>query len=119
MITEVVHIGHANTIDLLLMADGAVPSLASVRRMTLALDNGTVFNSATSPASFDWTKTLTTSEASKIPGAKAGDSKLVLSLGALGIAAGEYDAELVVFDDEHTTGIVWGMLRLAVRSLGE
>lgn len=114
MLTEIVHVGRDNTNDLVLMADGSVPSLASVKRMTLTLEDGTVIDSAMSSGVFDWLKTLTETEASRIPGAHAGDSKLVLALGSVFTATGVYNAELTIYDDEHRLGIDWGWIRLKV-----
>ena len=115
MLTEIVYIGRSNKIDLVLLADDSVPSLAGVTRMTLTLNDGTVIDSKVDAGVFDWTKTITVAEAAKVPGAKAGDSKLVLSLGEVIAASGEYDAELTVYDDENTLGITWGRIRLVAQ----
>lgn len=112
MLTEIVHIGRNNTIDLVLMADGSVPSLSSVTRMMLTLDDGTVIDSAESPGVFDWGRTLSEAEAARIPGAQAGNSKLVLALGGVIATAGSRNAELAVYDAENPLGIDWGWIRL-------
>jgi len=108
MQTEIVYPPYGNTIDRVLVADGRVPSLSSVTSMTLILSNGMEIDSDTTPAAFDWSKTLSSDEAARIVGANEGDSKLVLSLGALGIPAGSYTAKLVVYDPQYPTGLVWG-----------
>ena len=93
MTTEIVYLGHDNTIDLLLKADGSAVDLSSVTRMTVDFD-GTIIDSQTAPAAFDWsTGTI---------------GKLVLALGAQPIAAGTYQVALTVYDPTHPNGIVWG-----------
>jgi len=94
MITEHVYLGHDNTIDLLLTADGAAVDLSSVTRMTLELDAGTTIDFDESPAAFDWDTGTT--------------GKLVLALGGETIPAGTYRTTLTVYDPDNAAGIVWG-----------
>ncbi len=110
---EYVYLTRDNAIDLVLMADGTVPSLASVNRMQLLVGAVTI-DSQTAPGVFDWSRTLTADEAARVPGAQAGDSKLVLALGGQALAAGDHTARLAVYDDEHTAGIVWGDIPIRV-----
>ena len=104
MITEHVYLGHDNTIDLLLTADGAAVDLSAVTRMTLELD-ATVIDSdpEESPDAFDWDTGTT--------------GKLVLALGGETITAGTYEkATLTVYDPTNTDGIVWGQFNLVVHA---
>jgi hypothetical protein len=111
---EIVWLGHGNTIDLVLMANGAVPSLDTVSHMTLTVGS-VLLDSNVTPTAFDWSKKLTAAEAAKVPGALAGDPKLVVSLGSqTGLVAGVYDAALVVYDPTNTDGIVWDLIPLRV-----
>ena len=88
-----------NTNDLLLKADGTAVSLSSVTRMVLEEVNG------------DWD----VDEADSL-GALAFDrspspavtGKVILTLGAQGLTAGEYLVRLIVYDATNTNGIVWG-----------
>jgi len=115
MITEIVYLGRDNTIDLVLVADGDVPSLASVTRMTLELEDGSVIDSLQDHGVFDWDQTISAAEAQKVTGAEAGDSKLVISLGQQTLAAGDHYAELVIYDADHEHGITWGTIKLVVK----
>jgi len=99
MITEVCYIGHDNTIDLLLKADGAAVDLSSVTRMTLEVDSTTI-DSETSPDAFDWDTGTT--------------GKVILALGDEELTAGRHTATLVVYDPTNADGIVWGKFILAV-----
>ena len=115
---EFIYIDHPNTIDYIIMADGRVPSLASVTKMALYLGKGLIIDSVIQPSAFDWTRTVTNEEAA-IPviaarGIKAGDPKLVLALGYAGIPAGKYTATLIIYDLDHVDGLVWGKIDLAV-----
>ena len=115
---EFVYIDHPNTIDYIIMADGRVPSLASVTKMALYLGQGRIVDSDILPTAFDWTRTVTAEEA-VIPsiaarGIKAGDPKLVLALGYAGIPAGKHTAKLIIYDLDHADGLVWGKIDLAV-----
>ena len=100
MTTEVTYLGHDNTIDLLLKADGIAHDLSSVTRMTLEVDSVTV-DSAISTSAFDWATGTT--------------GKLILILGDESLIAGEYRATLTVYDSTNTDGIVWGSFKLIVR----
>lgn len=98
MVYEIVYLGHDNTIDLLLRADGVAYDITSTTRMTLDF-GGTVIDSAVHTSVFDWSD---------------GDGKLYLTLGDETIATGTYEADLVVYDSVHTNGIMWGMITILV-----
>jgi len=100
MITEIVYLGHDNTVDLLLKADGEAVDLSSVTRMTLDVD-GTTIDSDESGDAFDWSGETT--------------GKVVLALGAEELSNGRYTATLTVYDPSNTNGIVWGDFKLVVR----
>ena len=104
MITEHVYLGHDNTIDLLLTADGAAVDLSAVTRMTLELDAETIIDSdpEESPDAFDWDTGTT--------------GKLVLALGGETIEAGTYRTTLTVYDPTNADGIVWGQFNLVVHA---
>ena len=103
MITEHVYLGHDNTIDLLLTADGAAVDLGAVTRMTLELDATTTLDSDTSPDAFDWDTGTT--------------GKLILALGGEAIDAGTYErCTLTVYAPDNAGGIVWSQLNLVVHA---
>lgn len=116
---DIVSIGHDNTIERVLWADGIVPSLSGVTRMVLDFGGSLTVDSAVTPSAFDWTQTVSTYQAS-LPavaslGIVAGDPKLVLSLGQSGIPAGAYNAALIVYDLANPHGILWGRLRIVAQ----
>ena len=100
MLTEIVYLGHDNTVDLLLKADGEAVDLSSVTRMTLDVD-GTTIDSDVSGDAFDWDTGTT--------------GKVVLALGDEELSNGRYTARLVVYDPSNEDGIVWGDFKLVVK----
>lgn len=100
MTMERIYLTRGNSINITLDADGTAVDLSSVTRMTLAVGS-TTLDSAIHSGVFDWT----TSGASGI---------LILTLGAQTIAAGDYEAQLTVYDATYTTGLVWGEIPLTV-----
>lgn len=118
MDTEFAYLNHGNTIDLVLMANGAVPSLTGVTRMVLEMASGVSVDSDDTPAAFDWTQTVSAEEGAlpqaQAAGIAAGDPKLVIKPEGLTITAGTYNARLIVYDASHLTGIVWGRIRIVV-----
>ena len=95
---ERVYPGRDNSIDVRLMADGAAVDLASVTRMTLSFGDLTI-DSEQAAGVFDWGR---------------GQGVVVIAPGGQAIPAGDYQARLVVYDDEHTQGIVWGDIGIRV-----
>ena len=101
--SEMVYLGHDNTIYLVLKEDGVAQSLAAVSRIDLNIDDGEYeFSSADSSdgSSFDWDFSVT--------------GGVLISLGQTEIEAGTYRARLVVYDPTNAKGIVWGDFDLMV-----
>ena len=98
MVYEIVYLGHDNSIDLKLLADGAAVDITNTTRMTLEFD-ATLIDSDLHSDVFDWS---------------VGDGELDLTLGAQTITAGTYFTELVVYDSVNTEGIVWGSFTVKV-----
>ena len=100
-IVERVYNGRDNTIDLILTADGEVVDLSSVQKMVVEDKAGgfSEIDSDSAPAAFDWN--------TGTPG------KVVLSLGAANVPAGNYNCRIVVFDATTPDGIVWDDLTIA------
>ena len=117
--TEIVYPPYDNTIERVLWADGAAPSLSTVTLMELDLGGGVTLDSATNPEVFDWSQTVTAAQAA-LPSARAlgvqpGDPKLVLKLGQAGLTAGTYHASLIVYDPGNPHGILWDRMRIVVK----
>lgn len=100
MTMERIYLTRGNSINITMDADGTAVDLSSVTRMTLAVGS-TTLDSATAPTAFDWTTS-------------GADGILILTLGAQTIAAGDYEAQLTVYDPTYPTGLVWGEIPLTV-----
>ena len=98
MVYEIVYLGHDNSIDLKLLADGVAVDITNTTRMTLEFD-AILIDSDLHSDVFDWS---------------VGDGELDLTLGAQTITAGTYFTELVVYDSVNTEGIVWGSFTVKV-----
>ena len=102
MTVETIYLGKDNAIDKELREDGSAVNLSSVTRMTVDFD-GTLIDSDVvgegSGQPFDWTQ---------------GSGKVVFSFGSLTIPAGNYEAELTVYDASNPNGLVWGTFLVTV-----
>ena len=117
MVTEFIYLTNDNTIDLVLRSDRVVQDISLATRITLTfgstvIDSDVVGLGEGQP--FDNTQTVSATEAALHPEVSEGDPKLVLDLGQQSIPAGDYDAELVVYDTTHTHGINWGTIPIKV-----
>lgn len=95
--TEVVFIGKDNSIDLQLYDDTVVPgtwnetSLPESAKVEVVIDNGNKYNSTDHPTLVSFTIT----------------GKVSLKLGTCFTIENTYDAQLVVYDDINTNGVIW------------
>lgn len=103
MDSEIIYLGTDNTVDLILKADDVAVSLASVTKMELTV--GAVLISSTNLA----TDTIRWNQA----GYDTGEVRLQIGK-VTGLAIGQYDAPLVVYDATNDDGIVWITVPLTV-----
>lgn len=102
MKTEIAYLGHDNSIDLVLKADGAAVDLTSVTRMTLSLGSVLIDSDNGSTDPIRWTKSdYVTGE-------------VRLFLGGISAPPNTYDAWLVVYDPSNVDGIVWGSIKIMI-----
>lgn len=103
---EYAYLGHDNSIDLLLKADGTAYDLTNITQMTLTLGSDTSITSDNGAADpIRWNKS----------GYDTGEVRLFL--GDQSITAGTYRrAYLVVYDNDNPDGIVWGYIRITVKA---
>jgi len=106
MLRKIVYLDRDNTIKLRLTSDGAAVDLSSITKMELLVGDTTI-SSVSSPDAFDWSDHGADTDAD--------DRQLVLALGDESIAAGSYDAALIVYDGDNPDGIVWGWIKLVFR----
>jgi len=99
---EIVYLGHDNSINLKLKADGAAVSLASVTDMSLTFGSTLIESDNGDADPIRWIKA----------GYATGEVRLFL--GAQAIAAGNYKAALIVYDATNTNGLMWGFIPIVV-----
>jgi hypothetical protein len=102
MQTEFVYLGHDNSIDLILKANGVAVSLTSVTRMTLTLGAKLIDSDNGDADPIRWNKA----------GYATGEFRLFL--GAEVIKVGAYQAALIVYDAMNPNGIFWGKIPITV-----
>jgi hypothetical protein len=105
MAVEVVYLGHDNSIDLLLKADGVAYDLANTTQINLTIGGTTItsINGNTDP--IKWYRA----------GYDTGEMRMFL--GDQDIDPGTYRrAWIVVFDYDNNEGIVWGNIRITVKA---
>lgn len=104
MDTEVVYLGHDNTLTYQLLASSSAASLGSVTQITLTLGSVLIANSSASSGTITWA------------GSGFSTGEIRLKLGDQSISAGTYHAPLIVYDAVNSTGIVWDYIPLRIKS---
>lgn len=99
---EFVYLGHENSIDLILKADGIAVNLTSVTRITLTLGATLIDSDNGDTDPIRWAKV----------GYATGEIRLFL--GDQLITADNYQAPLVVYDPTNTDGIVWDLIPITI-----
>jgi len=102
--SEIVYLGHDNTIDLQLKADGVAQDLSAVTKITATF--GTLRISSTNKAA----GVITWDQAGYSTG------EIRMALGDELIPAGGYGVPIVVYDPSNTDGAVWGPINVLVES---
>lgn len=103
MTTEIIWLGHDNTIDLLLKADGVAQDLASVTKITATFGSTMITSEDHAAGAILWNN----------DGYDTGEIRL--DLGDQSIDPGGYGVPIVVYDPSNTEGIVWGTIHVAAR----
>ena len=102
MATEILFLGHDNTIDLVLKADGAAVDLAAVTAITATFNGTTVESTDKAAGAITWDQ----------GGYDTGEIRM--ALGGETITPGTYDVAINVKDPSNTEGIAWGYVRIEV-----
>lgn len=95
MKTELVFLGHDNSIDLILKADGVAVDMTPATLMTITIGGVTITSDNGDADPIRWNKA----------GYDVGEVRLFL--GSEAIIPGHYRATLVVYDTTNTDGVVW------------
>lgn len=101
---EIVFLGHDNSIDLILKADGTAQNLASVTDMTITVGTVTVSSDNGDADPIRWAK------------AAYDTGEVRLFLGDQSLTPGSYSAPLVVYDSDNPDGVVWGYIPMTVKA---
>ena len=99
---EFVYLGHDNSVDLILKADGVAVDLSSVTDMTLTFGTTLIESDNGDSDPIRWIKA----------GYATGEIRLFL--GDQTITAGNYQAPLIVYDPTNSNGIFWGRIPITV-----
>jgi len=103
MLTEIFYIGHDNTIDLLLKANGSAVDLSSVTKMELEIKDIVTISTASYPGVIKWAGGLET-------------GRIAIDLNEYNgnLPVGRYVTRLIVYSPAHPRGIVWGEFILQI-----
>ena len=104
MATEIVYLGHDNTVDLLLKADGTAQDLSSVTKITATFGDTLIESTNAANGPITWAQS----------GYETGEIRL--ALGDQSISTGSYNVPIVVYDAVNTDGIVWGTVTVIVKA---
>jgi len=102
MATEVVYLGHDNTIDLLLKADGTAQDLSGVTKITATFKDTLVESTDAANGPITWAQS----------GYDTGEIRL--ALGDQSITPDRYMVPIIVYDATNTEGVVWGYVAIDV-----
>ncbi len=103
MNTEVVYLGHDNTIDLLLKADGTAQDLSGVTKITASFGDTLVESTDPAGGPITWNQ----------DGYDTGEIRL--ALGGQSITPGIYSVPIVAYDAVNITGVFWGLVSIRIQ----
>jgi len=104
MTTEIVYLGHDNTIDLQLKADDAAQDLSAVTKITATFGSTTISSVDKAAGVITWDQA----------GYETGEIRM--ALGDEDIDEGGYSVPIVVYDPSNTDGVVWGKVNVLVEA---
>lgn len=102
MESEVLYLGHDNTIDLLLKADGVAVDLSSVNQITASFNSKLISSTDAAAGLITWAQ----------DGYDTGEIRI--AVGGQAIPAGKYNVPIIVYDAANTNGIHWGYVPFEV-----
>ena len=104
MTTEIVWLGHDNTIDLLLKADDVAQDLSAVTKITASFGSTLVTSTDKAAGLITWDQA----------GYDIGEIRM--DIGGETITPGGYDVPIIVYDTSNTDGVVWGEVSTLVKA---
>ena len=100
---EIVYLGHDNTIDLILKADGTAQSTTGFTKVTATFGETLMSSVNHETGTIKWDNS----------GYSTGEIRI--DVGAQTIAPGIYSVPIIVYDATWTTGLVWGNIDVEVK----
>ena len=106
METEVIYLGHDNSIDLVLKNNNTAIDLSGMNRMTLTFGSVALDSTNSSTQIMTWNKV----------GYATGELRIKMAtVSASRVTPGSYKAILTLYDATETNGIVWGEIPIIVK----
>jgi hypothetical protein len=106
-VREAVYLGHDNSVDLVLKANGAAVDLSSVTKVTLSVGGATIESVGAGSGPIRWAQN----------GYQAGEVRLFLGDQSLSPSSADQPAWITVYDSTNPEGVVWG--RIGLKVIGE
>ena len=100
---EYIYLGHDNTIDLILKADGTAQDLSGVTKITATFGSTLIESTDKASGLITWDQS----------GYDTGEIRL--DLGQQSLTADTYTVPIVVYDATYTNGVVWEDIRIVVK----
>ena len=104
MSSEIVYLGHDNTIDLILKSDGTAEDLSGVTKITATFGDTLITSEDAAEGAITWDQ----------DGYETGEIRM--ALGDQDIDEGSYDVIIVIYDAVNINGIVWGTIDIKVEA---
>lgn len=106
MATEKIYVGHDNTIDRILKADGVAQDLSNATKIAISIGGTTFESSDKANGIITWDQA----------GYDTGEIRIGIGneTGLQALAGSTYDAEITVFDASNPNGITWDTIRVEV-----
>jgi hypothetical protein len=102
--TEIVYLGHNNSVDLLLKADGTAVDLTSVNKITASFNSKLISSTDAAAGLITWAQ----------DGYDTGEIRI--AVGGESIPAGKYSVPLIVYDPSNAAGVHWGYVPAEVKA---
>lgn len=101
---EIVYLGHDNTIDLILKADGTAQDTSAFTKITATFGDTLISSTDHAAGLILWNNS----------GYATGEIRI--DIGTESVAAKIYHVPIIVYDATYTTGLVWGYVDIEVKA---
>ena len=104
MTTDIIYLGHDNTVDLLLKANNVAFDLSDVTSITATFGDTTITSVDKAGGTITWDQS----------GYDTGEIRIDMGDQDITASNKPYSVPIVTYDAVNTTGIVWGKIRILV-----